>query len=288
MNAKNDLLVLIVLLFTFGSCTKSQEYKLEHVEKYTVNEDVSYTFFAAGHAYGNPMAYQYGIHAPFKTMIPQINAYPKLNFGVLTGDVVPKPTQEYWDSALLDLDNLNVPWHIAPGNHDKGPIFDQHFKDYYSFTVANDLMFVLSPKSWNIEGEQLDMVKTKIDSCKSTVDNIFIFCHELIWWTPENEFGDIEINYRPHYPGKTNYWDLFQPYLDSLEVPVYLIAGDIGASEQVDPYMYRKQNNITYVASGVGSRINDNILFFEISKTGEVAIKLIGVKNKKFGIIATY
>ena len=270
------------------SCQKQNGKELPSFELYSIDSLVNYSFLVAGHAYGNPMDFQYGLHPPFKTMIPQINEYPKLEFGVLTGDVVPKPTEEYWDSAELDMSRFSVPLHIAPGNHDKSPVFHSRYQDYYSFNQANDLFLILSPRNWNIDGEQLELVKSKIDSCKKEVDNIFIFCHELIWWTPENEFKDVEINYRPHYPGTTTYWQDFQPYLDSLEVPVYLFAGDIGASEGVSPFMYEKQDNISYFASGMGSNLNDNVLFVEVSTSGNVEIKMIGVKNHKFGLINTF
>ena len=287
MNLRLAFMCLTVQLFLLQSCNNNTTLA-PSVNPYTIDSTINYSFFVAGHTYGNPMNFQYGLHPPFKTLTPEINNYPKLEMGILTGDIVPKPTQDYWDSALQDMSRFSVPLHVAPGNHDKGPIFEEHFEDYYSFNKTNDLFLILSPRNWNIDGEQLNMVKSKIDSCKSQVDNIFIFCHELIWWTPENEFKDVEINYRPHYPGSTTYWQDLQPYLDSLEVPVYLFAGDIGSSDQVSPYMYEKQGNVSYFASGMGSNINDNVLFVEVSDQGHVTIKMIGVKNHLFGIIRTF
>lgn len=287
MSMKWVLFLMISVGVLLQSCSNSQ-VKKDSIDLYEIDSNTNYSFFVAGHTYGNPMNFQYGLHPPFNTMIPQINDYPKLEFGILTGDIVPKPTEDYWDSAEADMSRFKVPLHIAPGNHDKGPIFHDKYDEFHSFTKANDLFLILSPRSWNIDGEQLDMVKNAIDSAKNTVDNVFVFCHELIWWTPENEFKDVEINYRPHFPGETTYWQNFQPYLDSLEVPVYLFAGDIGASDFVDPFMYEKQDNITYIASGMGSNLNDNMLFVEVSNSGSVAIKMIGVKDHKFGIIQTF
>lgn len=288
MNARNFIFVCIASILKLSSCSTESDNNIFSPQSYALPEEVGYTFFVAGHTYGNPMEFQYGLHPPFKTMIPQINAYPKLEFGILTGDVVPKPTVEYWDAAEADIDKFKVPIHIAPGNHDKSPVYHERYPDPYEFNYANDLFFILSPRNWNIDGEQLAMVKSQIDSCKATVDNIFIFCHELIWWSPDNQFGDVEVNYRPHFPGSISYWDDFQPYLDSLNVPVYLIAGDIGASDQVDPFMYAKEDNIRYVASGMGSNIDDNMIFVEVTNDGVVELKMVGVQNHQFGWIQSF
>jgi hypothetical protein len=250
-----------------------------------LEDSVVYSFFVAGHAYGNPTNFQYGLHPPFKNSIALINTFPKLELGVLTGDVVPKPTEDYWDSAEVDMARFNVPLHIAPGNHDKSPVFHSRYEDYYAFNRGTDLFLILSPRSWNIDGEQLDFVKHQIDSVKKTAEHIFIFVHELIWWTPENEYSHIEINYRPHYPGNTTYWELFQPYLDSLDLPVYLFAGDIGASEGNSPFMYSKRDNITYFATGMGSTINDNMIFVNVLKDESLRIELMGVKDGKLSLI---
>lgn len=274
------ILQLILFSFLLLSCKKEDANPSVRNDKKDAHQ---YAFFAAGHVYGNPINFQYGLHPPFKSVINQINAYPKLEFGVFTGDVVPKPTEAYWDSALVDINLINVPTYIAPGNHDGGVVFERLFTNYYrSFTYLNDLFIVLSPSNWNIKGKQLDFLKNELKKADS-LHNVFIFCHELIWWSPENQFKNVEINYRPHYPGSTNYWSEIHPILDSLDNQVMIFAGDLGAVSSVDAYMYYQQDNVTLIGSGMGGGTEDNMIFVEVSENGEVNLRHMGIEiNRLF------
>lgn len=232
-------------------------------------DETSYSYFVAGHTYGNPTNYQYGLYPPLMNHLSAINSYPKLKLGVLTGDVVPKATKEYWDAAMLDIEKFNVPIHIASGNHDRGAEFEKRFDQYfYSFKQGHDLFIILSPTDWNIAGEQLKFLKETLAANTSKENNIFIFLHELIWWAPDNQFKDIEINYRPHYPGQTNFWPELFPLFNSIPNEVVLFAGDIGATDIVTPYAYYQQDNVTLIANGMGGGKEDNIIIVEVNNKG--------------------
>ncbi len=276
---KNTIQVFLFyfLILAFVSCEK-EELTSPNVETPPNEEFIPiYSFFVAGHTYGNPLNIQYGLHPPFVNHISFLNNYPTLNLGILTGDIVPYSTQEYWDAAELDIDNFSVPIHIAAGNHDRGPLFENNYDYYYSFKKENDLFIILSPTNWNIEGAQKQFLIETIDNNYLTVNNIFIFSHELIWWTPENEFGNVEINYRPQYPGSTNYWSEINPILDSLTNNVVIFAGDMGATKNVSPYMYYKNDNITLIGSGMGGGEQDNIIIIEVDQEGELNYRLLGI-----------
>jgi len=101
------------------------------------NRSPVYSFFTAGHTYGNPLSFQYGLHPPFEDYISTLNDYPNMILGVLTGDVVPTATPAYWDSAQTDIDKLNMPVYIAAGNHDIGSEFVNRFEDYYYSLIQN-------------------------------------------------------------------------------------------------------------------------------------------------------
>ena len=260
--------VCCLILLAFSSCKNDDEDK------------VKYSFFVAGHAYGNPMNYQYGFHPPFVKSIPYINEYPKMSLGVLTGDIVPKPTKEYWNAALQDINKFSFPLYLAAGNHDRGKEYLKNYKDYYyHFKKEDDLFIILSPTNWNIEKEQKKYLIKTIKNNYQEVNNIFIFCHELIWWTPDNQFGNVEINYRPHYPGSTNYWNEINPLLDSISNNVVIFAGDVGCREKIAPYMYYNNDNITLIATGMGGGKKDNIVIVEVDKKNRVHYKLIGLNN---------
>ena len=262
--AINHLLVLILGSAVLNGCT-SQPGKTE----------VKYSFFVAGHTYGNPMDYQYGFHPPFAEAIPFLNDYPTLELGVLTGDVVPKPEPVYWDSALADIKKINVPVRIAPGNHDGGEEFTTRFGDrFHSSVFEDDLFIVLAPEQWKIKGDQLEFLKGSLEQYADSVNNVFVFCHELIWWAPDNEYGGVNINYRPHYPGSINYWDEVHPLLDALSNPVYVFAGDVGCSPNVHAHMFDQQDNVALIASGMGGRVDDNFLIVEVDQGGKASITM--------------
>lgn len=262
------LLSIIFSGILFISC-KTQEINPDSFE-------YEYAFLVAGHVYGHPVTYQYGFHSPFKAFFEELNEYPKMDLGILTGDVVPIPDSLYWDAAQNDIQKINMPIHIAPGNHDRGAEFEKRFqKYYYSFKTNEDLFIILSPNNWNIDGNQKTFLQNTIDSNYQTCRNIFIFCHELIWWSPTNAYKNVEINYRPHFPGSTNFWDELKPMFDSIPNEVIFFAGDVGASERTSPFMYHKINNLTLIASGMGSGIHDNIIAVEINSEGKINYNLI-------------
>lgn len=197
-------------------------------------------------------------------------------FGVFTGDVVPRPTPEYWDSLQADLKMLEMPYYIAPGNHDRGEEFTKRYEKYYQyFKRGSDLFIIMTPVNWNIEGKQLDFLKTTLSENKDSTENIFIFIHELIWWSPENRFNSVEINYRPHYPGSTNYWEDIDPLLRETGKNVVVFAGDVGCNQKVSPCMYYSYDNITLIASGMGSGNKDNLVITRVHKNGTYDFRLI-------------
>ena len=126
------------------------------------NSSPDYSFFCAGHTYGNSNSPHYGIHYPFVDFIPYLNSYSNMDIGFLTGDVVLTGTSDYWDSAQVDINKLNMPIYIAAGNHDVGAEFVSRFGQYYySFIHNNDLFIILTPglDSWNIKGSQLEFLE---------------------------------------------------------------------------------------------------------------------------------
>ncbi len=233
--------------------------------------DIKYAFFAAGHVYGNPMDSTKGIYSPFMQCLNRLYEYPKMEFGLFTGDVVRQPTPEYWDAYERDHEFIKLPVHLIPGNHDRGEEFEKRGYPYYQkFTRNGDLFIFLSPTNWNIENQQLEFLEQALKEYAQKADNIFIGMHELIWWHPENEFGGVKINYEPHFPGQTNYWEVVHPLLQSYDNDIYLIAGDLGCTDVVSAYSYHQKDNVHFLASGMGGGKEDNILVIEVDVNGDV------------------
>ncbi len=251
------------------------------IEVNAQEDTVMYSFFSAGHTYGSPDIYQVGLHTPFVDYIPKINAYPKIQLGFLTGDVVKTSNVPYWDAAEQDIAKLDVPVFIAAGNHDMGSEFVKRFNNYYySFVKNNDLFIVLTPGlgAWNITGDQLDFLTSTLDNNYSNVNHIFIFLHELIWWSPTNEYSNVIINSKGYYPGSTNFESVVKPLLRSYPKDVTIFAGDLGASTQVSSFMYSQTENITLIGSGMGGGFKDNIIITDVYRDS-VYHKLIAING---------
>lgn len=275
MKVYNFFLPLLLILLSF-SCRKDPKTETSY----------RYSFFVAGHTYGSPLTPpKLGLHEPFVKHFPYINNYQKMNFGVLTGDVVNQPNQLYWDSARVQINDLKMPIHIAAGNHDRGDVFESLYEPFYDFELNGDLFIILNSNGWKVINEQKYFLEQTIKSKALKVNNIFVFTHELIWWNPTNKFSNIKTNYLPNYPGNTNYWEEIFPLFDTLNNNVTFFAGDLGATKKVTPYMYYKENNITYVANGMGSLDNDNIIVVEVDYNGKPHFKLFGLNKEQPYII---
>ena len=110
----------------------------------------------------------------------------------------------------------------------------------------------------------MDFLTETLDSNYQSVNNIFIFLHELIWWGPNNEYQDIGINYLPHYPGSSNFDTIVKPLLESYPNNITLYAGDLWANSNASAFMYDQFNNITLIGSGMGKGYEDNIVITEV------------------------
>lgn len=54
----------------------------------------------------------------FKDEIQQINSVPKVDFVVVTGDLIDKPQKPLLEIAVKQMNKLKAPWYFAFGNHD--------------------------------------------------------------------------------------------------------------------------------------------------------------------------
>jgi hypothetical protein len=245
--------------------------------------EAAYSFMVAGHAYGSPINDQIGMYQPFVSEFSYLKDSSDISFSVLTGDVVKHSTIEEWNAVKSEMNQLELDFHIAAGNHDRGALFLELFEEYYySFLVEDDLFIILSPTSWNIKGEQKEFLTETLNNFAPGVNNIFIFCHELIWWSPDSIFQNVGINFLPHYPGSTNYWAEIDPILRSFDNPIYLFAGDIGATASSSHYMYYHYDNVRLIASGMGRGGDDNYMIVEVKGNGEVKLNLMALAGDRF------
>lgn len=277
-------LIISSLVYLLSGCT------YRYIEVRPILQAPGYSFFVAGHTYGHFAVNNKGLHPPFVEKFDLIENHPEIAFGVLTGDITYRGTERDWievDSQLLGLD---VPTFFTVGNHDiGGPIYQNRYGDtYYRFFEENngkkDLMLILDPNidKWNISGDQLVFFYQSLDSAeKIGVQNVFIFCHQLIWWSsaPNNPYRNIGINPTQGIPDSVNFWTDLEPKLRMFPGKVFLFAGDVGAHHLAADFMYHQYANITLIASGMGHGRGDNFIFVNVLQDGKVTFELIALQG---------
>ncbi|HSG67575.1 MAG TPA: metallophosphoesterase [Bacteroidales bacterium] len=258
-------------------------------------QDKGYSFFVAGHTYGVPNGSNTGLHPPFLSEFDKLNADPMIDMGFFTGDIVRKSDTASWDAVDAQLKDLRMPVYFSPGNHDtyNRKLYDDRYgKSYFSFYHKGDLIIILDGNlsNWNIEGEQLSFLEDCIRNADMGTENIFVFVHQLIWWDEHNVFAGVHLNWPPYTPDTTNYWAEVEPLLQQAGSPVYIFAGDLGANREATPVMYYHDQNITYIASGMGSIDSDNYILVSRDGNGGVTFELIalGGESDRLGKMEDY
>lgn len=253
--------------------------------------DTAYSFFVAGHSYGQPGVNNEGLHPPFKGKFDYIKSNNKIEFGILVGDIVSaNPIEKDWIEVDLDLDKLGLPTYFAVGNHDmeNRPVFESRYGNTYkTFINQGDLFIILDPNldEWNISGNQLTFLKSTLNAHASEVQNIFVFFHQLLWVEPYNEFNYIRRNSSAGKGENINFWTTVAPLFSNLENETTFFAGDIGVS-WASNVTYDKIGNLTFIATGMGDNDQDNFVIanvmadktleFEVVCLDELEINCLG------------
>lgn len=273
---------IIIICFVLLACTNDKPKKLQ------------YSFFVAGHTYGSPVEMkknennQKGLHPPFKEKFSYLNEQPKMSKGFLLGDSVWKP--KYWPQAIEDINSIGIPIEVIRGNHDGGlKNFEENFgPSYKKFIFNNDLFIILDSNldNWNISGDQLVFLMNTLRNDTHSVNNIFIFTHNLIWYSKE-KFSKPFPNSLYKRAEKTNFWTKVEPLLRLQEKPVVIFAGDVGAfskerrkKDHVIEYYYHNYNNISFVATGMGGGVRDNLIIVDVYNDGSVDYRLIHLNGE--------
>lgn len=249
---------------------------------------ISYSFIAAGHAYGSHDGENLGLHPPFLNSLN--NGFDtSIQFMVFTGDIVNHSTAESWEQVEAEMENYNIPYYYSMGNHGTNTVGYSVFEakyggTYYSFDKNNDRFIVLNSteNDRSISANQLKFLKNKIDSLGDTTSNVFIFFHEIIWNSHEKYKG-VKSNSRSRYDqmkNYSNYWTEVQPLLESYtKKQFYVIAGDVAGNPDAIPAFYDQWENVTLIASGMGEVEEENYMIVDILENGEVAFRLIPLRD---------
>lgn len=244
------------------------------------NDSLLYSFFVAGHTYGQPGVNNIGFHPPFKQRFSYIQSKPEIKFGVLTGDIVsPFPIAQDWDEIDAEIDTLGLPVYFAVGNHDmeNRPLFESRYGiTYFDFIYNNDLFIILDPNidGWSITGAQLLFLQNSVSNNYLATENVFVFFHQILWIENNNQFNYITWNSSAGRVNPVNFWSTVIPIFDSIPNDVYMFAGDLGASWSTD-VSFDQFNNIKLIASGMGDQNGENIIVVNVDSNKSVNYDLI-------------
>jgi len=303
---KTLLVFFVIICFTI-SCQKEEVIFVQEVvaEQVTIeqnqeqdneagNEDeqnqqddverISYSFYVAGHTTGKPGVDNEGLHPPFRAQFDFINNESTIEFGIFTGDIVSESNERNWNEAEADIALLNKPVFFTAGNRDIGDraLFESRYGiTYNSFIANNDLFIILDPNldNWNISGNQLAFLQNTLNANRANVDNVFIFFHQLLWWSPDNIYQRVIPNSLSGRGEEVNFWDEVEPLLNNINNDVFLFAGDVGAFPNGSEFMYDTFDNITLVASGMGGEERDNFVIIDVTEDGNVNFRLIAING---------
>ncbi len=267
--------LLLIATFSMIACQKNT---------FEIPPHNQYSFFVAGHTYGQPGVENIGLYTPFRKVFPFLNSITNLKLGILTGDVVDNSTTEKWDAVHADLQNLNAEVKIAPGNHDlyKLDTFIKHNgPTYQRFYVLEDLYIILSPfeSEWNIDDQQLSMFHQAISENSNANNHIFLFMHHPVWTEEDNKYMACMPNSYEGKIGESNFWTDIFPILDDLPNQVVLFAGDYGAVPGGCSITYDKVDNVQIIGSGMGAGEKDNIVIVFMQEDGSITFELIALNG---------
>ena len=271
---KKRIIFIVCFGFLFTSCIKDSSQ---------IILGSSYAFFAAGHTSGNPANWHRGFHAPFREKLHLIAQDSTIEFGFLLGDMVKKGSEENFRVLDEEIQLMNKTTHIVAGNHDvtDRALFDARYApSFYAFRRHHDLFIVLDSNldGWNISGKQQAFLKETLEANTSCV-HIFIMVHHLLWWSRENIFRHVRINSSTGRSQEVNFYTEILPLLRNQKKPVFLFAGDVGAQATGSEFIYHRDDNVTYIATGMGGSQRDNFIIVDRPLAGSVQFRLIALNG---------
>jgi hypothetical protein len=255
-------------------------------------------FLVAGHVYGKPGDEEFH---PAPTLLTNIALLRNIDpdFVVFLGDTVWRPSQENFDLLQeLILDQFDVPIFNAVGNHDvikRDNYQSRYGKTIYAFRYKDQLFFILDTtlKYYDLTEDQYSFLTKTIQEQFPGLKAIHIFMHHLLF-LEENEVTGKQLLKPNEGDGRSqDFWDFLQSEIIpvSRSLPVYIYAGDVGAFQgsNLSPF-YKKlpDNDVYFLATGLGNNASDSILIVDSSGEGPLNIQPFSLTGLEMDAIENY
>lgn len=287
MNRFVPLLIVFALnLMVFGlkSCdSEENDEKIGENTSETEEIEPLATYVVAGHTYGHAERFTQTIHPPFISAFKKLQQKRKVDGLFLTGDVVAHPRPTQWDSTKQQLEELDVPWYVAVGNHDATAHFYAEIQTWKHKAVReNGSLFIVlhtSRPGWTVDTSQIATIEKELQSLED-VNSVYVFTHQL-WWqrpgAPEHIVIDsVHTNSFAMFEGESSFWEDAWPLFDSVpDKDIYFFAGDLGCHEIIQGYTEDHFGNYHFYGSGMGGGLEDNFMLIDFYENDSVNIQRI-------------
>jgi calcineurin-like phosphoesterase family protein len=243
----------------------------------TVIEHQSTQFLVIGHAYGSPQNSNLGIdETAFSCIQKKIND-KSYDFIVFTGDFMRLSDTVNFKLVKNQLNQLHIPYHIAPGNHDMGnrELYKTYFgKTDYFETINGDIYLFLdnTKNGWNLDSIQTNTIQKGLTH-KTKNSKIFVFIHN-VWWYPLSPQIKVNSHAGEH---QVKFKEILESNFLNIENEVYIMAGDVGTKAAASNNTHLKMKNVHLITSGIGNGQNEHLLEFDVDSV--VKIQKISLKD---------
>lgn len=194
----------------------------------------------------------------------------QFDFGFLTGDFILKPTEKNWS----EIDSISKDWipelHFVAGNHDygNGQIFEKRSGGSNRFFYKGNTLFVilnLTNTGWLIREDQWKMIQDGLNKSDSKISQVFVLTHQVAYVNSSPLFQNVQPNSFDGSAGDLKFFETNLEKFIDLEVPVFFIAGDVGAIAGRNGSSYHQVENLHLIASGMGNSETDNFLSVRVT-----------------------
>ncbi len=185
---------------------------------------------------------------------------------LFTGDVYRNPSKLKWTELKIFLDQMEIEFVIAPGNHDVGfgdntkrDIFTDAFPDRYPLydkTFADSLFIIFDSTKdpWAISKDGIDQI---LGSNERKNEDLYLFSHHLLHEISSKISNSLE-GFPENFSMNKNHEILKE--LGKNFKSVTSISGDIGAFNHQPSVECLTKEEVMYVGSGLGERKDNNLI----------------------------